>query len=289
MKLGVMPPYRGTDVVEPDWVRAFCSALEAEEVESTWAVEHVVVPATYESSYPYDASGRMPLQGGDPVPDPLEWIAFGAGATTRLVFGTAVLILPEHNPVHLAKRLATIDVLSAGRLLLGIGVGWLAEEFRAVGVPFGDRGARADEYVAALRTLWQDDVASFEGRFTSFSGVSSRPRPVRAEGVPVIVGGHSPAAARRAGRLGDGFYPFGIGPEELTELLGVMRAAATDAGRDPDGIEITTTSPRDPDTARRLADLGVSRFVLSARPDADATSVRESVGRYRERVLNNLN
>jgi probable F420-dependent oxidoreductase len=288
MKLGIMPPYRGTDVANPDWVRAFCSVLEAEEVESTWAVEHVVVPAAYHSTYPYDETGRMPLRDGDPIPDPLEWISFGAGATTRLIFGTAVLILPEHNPVHLAKRLATIDVLSGGRVLLGIGVGWLEEEFDAVGVPFADRGARVDEYVAAMRVLWNDDVATFDGRFTAFSEVSSRPRPVRAGGVPIIVGGHSPAAARRAGRLGDGFYPFGIGPTELIDLLAIMRDAATKAGRDPDGIEITTTSPRDAEAARQLADVGVSRFVLSARPDSSAEMVRETIGRYRSRVLDAL-
>jgi probable F420-dependent oxidoreductase len=226
----------------------------------------------------------MPLSGEDPIPDPLEWIAFGAGATTSLVFGTAILILPEHNPVHLAKRLATIDVLSGGRLLLGIGIGWLREEFDAVGVPYERRGARTDEYIAALRALWSEDVATVDGTFVSFRDVRSRPQPIRAGGVPIVVGGHSPAAARRAGRLGDGFYPLGVAPADLGPLLDVMRAAARAAGRDPDAVEVTTMSPREPEDAKRLADLGVSRFLLSVRPDG----VKESIDRYRERVLSAL-
>ena len=275
-----MPPYRDKSVADPDWVRSFCLTAEAEGVESVWAVEHVVVPSEYTSTYPYDGSGRMPLRGEDPIPDPLEWIAFGAGATTSLIFGTAVLILPEHNPVHLAKRLATIDVLSGGRMRLGIGVGWLREEFDAVGVPFAARGARTDEYVAALRTLWRDDVATMDGRFVRFADIRSRPQPVQPGGVPIIVGGHSPAAARRAGRLGDGFYPLGVSASELVDLLEVMREAAAGAGRDPRTIEITVAAPRDPDDARRFEDLGVSRFLLSVKPDG----VAEAIGRYRERV-----
>ena len=284
MKLGLLPPYRGTSVAESDWVRSFCAMAEEEEIESIWAVEHVVVPTDYGSTYPYDDSGRMPLRGDDPIPDPLEWIAFAAGLTSRVIFGTAILILPEHNPVHLAKRLATIDVLSGGRLRLGIGVGWLREEFDAVGVPFERRGARTDEYVAALRTLWSEDVASFDGEFVRFERVRSRPQPTRPGGVPILVGGHSPAAARRAGRLGDGFYPLGVPAAELGALLDIMRASAADAGRDPDAVEVTTASPRDADEARALADLGVSRFLLSVKPEGG----RESVQRYRERVLSAL-
>ena len=279
-----MPPYRGGEVADPDWVRGFCAMAEGAGVESVWAVEHVVVPAAYGSTYPYDPSGRMPLRPADPIPDPLDWIAFGAGATTTLEFGTAILILPEHNPVHLAKRLATIDVLSGGRLRLGIGVGWMAEEFDAVGVPFPRRGARTDEYVAALRTLWTSEVASFAGEFVTFDQVTSRPKPVRPDGVPIIVGGHSHAAAARAGRLGDGFYPLGVPADELPALLDVMRDAARTAGRDASRIELTVASPRTVEEARALADLGVGRFLLSVKADG----ARESIERYRERVLDAL-
>jgi probable F420-dependent oxidoreductase len=286
MRLGIMPPYRSPAVADPGWVREFCLAVEAAEVESVWLAEHVVIPATYDSAYPYDESGRMPLRYSDPVPDPLEWMAFGAGVTTRLKFGTAVLILPEHNPVHLAKRVATIDALSAGRVLLGIGVGWLEEEFAAIGVPFAERGARADDYIAALRALWTGEAVTHSGRFARFADVGSNPRPANGT-VPIVVGGHTAPAARRAGRLGDGFYPLGVDTGDLPPLLALMRDAATTAGRDPDAVEITAPSPRDAEGLKALADLGVTRVIMNARPDATPDEVAQSVGRYRDRVLQN--
>ena len=282
MKLGILPPYRGAAVADPAYVRSFCQAAETEGLESIWTVEHVVVPADYASRYPYAETGRMPLDGNDPIPDPLEWLAFAAALTTTVKLGTAILILPEHNPVHLAKRVATIDALSGGRVILGIGVGWMKEESEAVGVPFEDRGPRTDEYVAALRALWHGDVAAFGGRWVEFAGVRSRPQPVEAGGVPIMVGGHSPAAARRAGRLGDGFYPLGVDADELERLLSIMTGAAEAAGRDPSAIEITTGAPPDQATAERFAALGVARFILSARDTADG--VQRAVGRFRERV-----
>jgi probable F420-dependent oxidoreductase len=282
VKLGILPPYHGPAVADPAYVRSFCEAAEAEGLESVWTVEHVVVPADYASRYPYAETGRMPLDGNDPIPDPLEWLAFAAALTTTVKLGTAILILPEHNAVHLAKRLATIDALSGGRLILGIGVGWMKEEADAVGTPFADRAGRIDEHVAAMRALWRDDVATFDGRWTQFTNVRSRPLPARPEGVPIMVGGHSPAAARRAGRLGDGFYPLGVDADGLERLLGIMASAATEAGRDPSLIEITTGAPPDQATAERFAALGVSRFILSARDTADG--VQRSVARFRERV-----
>jgi probable F420-dependent oxidoreductase len=287
-KLGLMPTYRGNAVATAEYAVGVAQALEVLGAESIWLAEHIVVPADYGSRYPYAADGRMPLTGDDPIPDPVDWLAFVAGATTKLLLGTAILVLPEHQPVVLAKRLATVDVLSKGRLLAGVGVGWLREEAEAVGVPFERRGARTDEYIRAMRALWSDDVASFEGSFVNFHGVKSRPHPVRPGGVPIVIGGHSPAAARRAGRLGDGFYPLGVGPEELAALLAIMREEAAAAGRDPGAIELMTHGPRDLDQARRFVELGVRRFLLSARPDEGVEGVRQLVGRYQERVLDHL-
>jgi probable F420-dependent oxidoreductase len=230
----------------------------------------------------------MPLTGDDPIPDPLDWLAFVAGATDRLILGTAILILPEHQPVILAKRLATIDALSRGRLRAGVGVGWLREEAEAVGVPFDERGPRTDEYIRAMRALWSEEVASFEGRFVAFRGVKSRPRPTRPGGVPIVVGGHSRPAARRAGRLGDGFYPLGVDPDDLAGLLELMRKEAAASGRDADSVEVMTHGPADVDQARRLVDLGVGRFLISARPDDGVEGVRRLIGRYQERVLAQL-
>ena len=157
-------------------------AAEAAGFDSIWTVEHVVVPAQYQSKYPYSPSGKMGSGLEDfPIPDPLIWLAYIASATRTIKLGTAILILPQRNPVVTAKAVATLDHLAGGgRVLLGIGVGWLAEEFATLGVPFEDRGPRTDEYVAAMRTLWSQERASFKGRFVSFSEVFCRPLPRRA-------------------------------------------------------------------------------------------------------------
>ena len=244
----------------------FGRAAEEAGFESLWTVEHVVVPAGYQSEYPYDRSGRMPGAEDAPIPDPLIWLAFVAAATTRIRLATGILILPQRNPVVLAKEVATLDAMSGGRVELGIGVGWLEEEFDAIGVPFRERGARTDEYVAAMRALWAEDRASFAGRFTGFTDCIQRPQPVRG-GVPIHVGGHSEAAARRAGRLGDGFFPGKGNHEELARLIGIARESAIEHGRDPDAIQVTAGSggifgPDALDEVKRMADLGVHRLVV---------------------------
>jgi probable F420-dependent oxidoreductase len=235
-------------------------AAEAAGFDSIWTVEHVVVPHQYQSRYPYSPTGRMGSGLEDfPIPDPLIWLAYVASATRRIKLGTAILILPQRNPVVTAKAVATLDHLAGGgRVLLGIGVGWLAEEFATLGVPFEDRGPRTDEYVAAMRTLWRDERASFSGRFVSFTEVFCRPRPAGG-GIPIIVGGDTRAAARRAGRLGDGYFPARGAP---TELFDEMRRAAEAAGRDPGAIELTVSAPADPGEIEALARLGVTRVAV---------------------------
>jgi probable F420-dependent oxidoreductase len=235
-------------------------AAEAAGFDSIWTVEHVVVPHQYQSRYPYSPTGRMGSGLEDfPIPDPLIWLAYIASATRSIKLGTAILILPQRNPVVTAKAVATLDHLAGGhRVLLGIGVGWLAEEFATLGVPFADRGPRTDEYVAAMRALWRDERASFQGRFVSFTDVYCRPRP--AEGrIPIIVGGDTVAAARRAGRLGDGYFPARGAP---AELFAEMRRAAEQAGRNPADIELTVSAPPEPGEIEALARLGVSRVAV---------------------------
>lgn len=236
----------------------------AEEVgfESLWTVEHTVVPTGYTSTYPYSETGKMPGNEQAEIPDPLVWLAYVAAVTTHLRLATGVLILPQRNPVTLAKKLATLDVLSNGRMELGIGVGWLREEFDALGVPFEDRGARTDDYVAALRTLWAPDDDTYHGPYVAFDDANSYPKPVQPGGIPVVVGGHTTVAARRAGRLGDGFFPGAFRPGELEPLLDTMQHAARDAGRDPAAIEVTAGGAFDYDGAARLADAGVDRLVI---------------------------
>jgi len=235
-------------------------AAEAAGFDSIWTVEHVVVPDGYQSRYPYSPTGRMGSGLEDfPIPDPLVWLAFVASATRTLKLGTAILILPQRNPVITAKAVASLDHLAGGgRVLLGIGVGWLAEEFASLGVPFDDRGPRADEYVAAMRALWSQERASFHGRFVSFQDVFCRPLPV-ARRIPIIVGGDTKAAARRAGRLGDGYFPA---RPASAELMDEMRRAAEVAGRNPADIELTLAAPAEPAEIEKLARQGVARVAV---------------------------
>jgi len=260
MRFGIVFANAGP-AAQPEHAIGLAQAAERCGFDSLWTVEHVVVPADHESQYPYSKSGRMP--GGEDVdiPDPLIWLAFVAAATETIRLCTGILILPQRNPGVLAKECATLDVLSGGRFTLGIGVGWLKEEFEALGIPWEARTARTEEHVEVLRKLWSEDVASFSGRFSSFERSKSFPKPVRGS-IPIVIGGHSEAAARRAGRIGDGFFPAQGKPEELENLFKVMRKAAEEAGRDPDNIEITAGGGFDEASVARMAALGVDRLVV---------------------------
>jgi probable F420-dependent oxidoreductase len=258
MKFGVRYCNTGRYVNPKDAIE-LGQAAEAAGFESIWTVEHTIIPAGYKSAYPYDPSGKLAGGRNDfPLPDPLIWMAFVAAATHKIKLATGILIVPQHNPVIAAKQIATLDHLSNGRILLGIGVGWLEEEFNAIGVPFRERGARTDEYIAAMRELWSADEPTFSGRFVKFEKAFCRPQPVK-KSVPIIVGGHTEAAARRAGRFCDGFFPARGAP---AELISVARKAAKDAGRDPDAIEITVSMPDDPAELQALRRLGVSRVLV---------------------------
>lgn len=260
---------------------------EAAGFESLWTVEHVIYPDGYESTYPYDKSGKMAMTADTPMPDPLIWLSWVAACTERLHLGTGILILPERNPLVLAKELATLDHLAGGRVELGIGVGWLREEFDALGIPFERRGARTDEYVEAMRALWDADHAEYHGEFVDFAGVSSNPKPPRGR-VPIHIGGHTRAAAERAGRLGDGFAP-GAGGSALAECLDIMRQTAADAGRDPEAIEVTAFDPggvlgADPAGAvQELESMGVHRVLVPS--FLFLSDTRNSLAAFAERVM----
>jgi probable F420-dependent oxidoreductase len=262
-------------------------SAEAAGFESLWTVEHVVVPEGYQSTYPYSDTGRMPGRDDAPVPDPLIWLTYLAASTTTLRLATGILILPQRDPVVLAKELATLDDMSGGRLELGVGVGWLREEFDALQIPFEERARRTDDAVGALRALWGQDVASYDGEFYRFERCISRPQPVRGT-IPIHVGGHSEAAARRAGRLGDGFFPASGPHDELRRLFSVARESAVAAGRDPDTIEMTSggngaVGERALDEVGALAELGVDRVILPA--FLFYRDPEESLARYGEEVI----
>jgi probable F420-dependent oxidoreductase len=287
MKFGVMFANVGP-MGTAEGAIGIAQAAEAAGIESLWTVEHTVVPAGYQSAYPYSDSGRMPGPEDSPIPDPLIWLTFVAAATTTIRLATGILILPQRNPVVLAKEVATLDQLSGGRVELGVGVGWLEEEFDAIGIPFRERGKRTDDHIEALRALWSQSPATHQGEFSSFTDVYSRPGPVQ-ERIPIVIGGHSKPAARRAGRLGDGFFPGSGTHETLAELIGVMREAATEAGRDPDAIEVTSggngaLGSGALEEIKKLADLGVSRVIIP--PLAfDVEGQRTAFAQYGEEVI----
>ena len=259
MKFGLR--YCNTDKYAANTALAVELVQAGEEAgfESAWTVEHTVIPSGYESVYPYSESGKIAGGAEDLIlPDPLIWMAHMAGATERIKFGTAILILPQHSPVVCAAQVATLDYMSGGRALLGIGVGWLKEEFDAIGAPFERRGVRTDEYVAAMRALWANDCASFEGEFVQFRDTYCLPRPINGS-VPIIVGGDTDYAARRAGRLGDGYFPARDTPQERIDLA---RRTAEECGRDPDALEITMPLPEDPDDIPNMKARGVDRLVV---------------------------
>jgi probable F420-dependent oxidoreductase len=279
MKIGIA----GANIAafaERDHAVALARTAEAAGVESLWTYEHIVVPGVYQSAYPYSSSGRMPDAR---FADALDWVAFLSAVTEHIAFGTGMLILPEHNPVELA---ATIDRLSGGRLLLGVGVGWLKEEFDALGVPWEHRGARTDEYIQVMRTLWAADEATFTGRFVRFHRARCYPRPVQVPGIPIIIGGHTEAAAARAGRIGDGFYPPAVPPEQIAELLRIMKRSAEEADRDPARIEITAGVGQDcdADTVKCYQDLGVTRIMVSL-PTQDPADMRRSIDALHESLI----
>lgn len=245
--------------VDPGQAVELVQAGEDAGFESAWTVDHTVIPAGYSSAYPYSETGRLPGGEGDfLLPDPLIWMAYVAAATKKINLATGILILPQRNPVVTAKEVSSLDHMSGGRVLLGIGVGWLKEEFEALGAVFEERGTRTDEYVAVMREFWQSPSPTFEGRYVRFRDAYMRPKPVNGT-VPIIVGGHSKLAARRAGRLGDGFFPARGRPDELIDLA---RRTAEECGRDPAAIEITASMPNDPAEIPAMARAGVGRLLV---------------------------
>lgn len=286
MKFGIRYCNTGR-YTDPALAVELVQAAEDAGFESAWTVEHVVIPKGYQSVYPYAAGGRLPSWEGDfVIPDPQIWMAYVAARTSRINLATGILILPQHNPVICAKQVATLDHMSGGRVILGIGVGWLEEEFAALGVPFADRGARTEDYMHALRALWTMDEPSYEGKFVRFRSAFMRPKPVRGT-VPIVIGGHSKAAARRAGRMADGFFPArGASPE----LLKLVRDSAIEAGRDPKEVEITASMPEDAEELKSLAALGVGRVLVPVtgvaglkriiRGASDVTAWKDVIARY---------
>jgi probable F420-dependent oxidoreductase len=281
MKFGVMyNTATGPDGNNPDVLTGFARHAEDCGFESFYVPEHVAL-------YPGASVGAAVFPPDLPIADPLELLSFVAAVTDRILLGTAVLLLPYHQPVVLAKRLATIDLLSKGRMrLFSIGVGALPGEAAAVGVDYTTRGRRADESIDALRLLWAGDETgvSFNGEFIQFTDACTFPKPTAP--LPVHVGGSSPAAARRAGLRGDGYFPGGrLTDAERTSQIELMRATAQAAGRDPDALEITRWGSIDltPEDVAQHAAAGVTRLVISP-ASADPAEQRDQLSVLSDRL-----
>lgn len=269
MKLGLFSVNMGA-CSEPGALAAMAAAAESAGFESLWAGEHVVLP---DPQVP-----PSPMAPQDPALDPLLALTWAAAVTRTIRLATGIVILPQRNPVVLAKQVASLDVLSGGRFLFGIGVGYLEPEFRAIGANFEERGAVTDEYLDAMTHLWYDEHPEHHGRFVDFAGVDAHPRPVQRP-IPIVVGGHTPAAYRRAVTRGQGWYGFALTPEATADCLDGLRAAAAKVERPSSlgELEITVT-PRgrlSPESAAAFAELGVHRLVPMPPPTADG--VRETI------------
>ena len=287
MKWGIV--FSSTGFPDPDAAVAFACAAEEAGFESLWAPEHIVMSkredATPYRGMPDGRMDRLARRGG--IPDPLTWFAFVARCTTRIRFGTGVLILPEHQPVVLAKTAATLDHLSKGRLILGIGVGELPEEYGAVGMEYSDRGRRMDEYIDAMRALWREDEATYEGRYVQFDRMECRPWPVR-RSIPLHIGGASDAAVRRAALRGDGYFPFVFPGEDLYEvlprLIGRARTECERIGRDFGELELTSGGARTVEEARWYGDQGIHRVTVAIRART-IEEMRDEVARLGEELV----
>ncbi len=268
--------------VDPDKVTAVARHAEDCGFESFYVPEHIVL-------YPGAKAGSFEFPSSLPIADPLECLSFVAAATGRILLGTAVLLLPYHHPVVLAKRLATIDALSKGRMrLLTVGLGALPGEAEAAGVYFATRGRRADEAIDVLRLLWAGDEngVSFDGEFFSFSDMCSFPKPCGTQTLPVHVGGSSRAAARRAGQRGDGYFPGGgLDARERAAQVEIMRAAARDAGRDAGALQYTRWESigMTAEDVEAHARNGTTRLVVSTTP-GDLREQLDGISAFADRL-----
>ncbi|MGD8830844.1 MAG: LLM class F420-dependent oxidoreductase [Pseudomonadales bacterium] len=283
MKIGYFG-FNNGPLGQPETMVPILRAIEDAGFESAWTGEHVVAIDPQEPP--------SPVPPDFPMLDTVASLSFAAGVTSRLKLGSGIILLAQRNPVVLAKELASLDVLSGGRLLFGVGVGYVKREFDVIGVPYEERGARVSEHIEAIRTLWTQDRPDFDGRFTRIHGVQSKPLPVQKPHPPIIVGGMSDVAYRRAVRQGDGWYGFNQTEESTAASVEGLRRAAVALGMEDRlgalEISVTPNGPVDRDRLKRFEDLGVSRLILLPRPAAGAATALDGIRRFVEQTAQTL-
>lgn len=262
MKFGLIPVNIGVNSL--DEMSGLAKLAEASGFESVWTFEHVIVPEDYQSKYPYHPSGKMGAAPETNFVDPLIALTAIAATTSTIRLGTGVNILSQVNPLYIAKQAASLDLVSNGRFMLGVGIGWLKEEFEALGVPFERRGARFDDYVVAIKKLWSGEEFEHKSDFINWSGFKSYPVPVQQPHLPLIMGGAAGKIYQRIARHGDGWFAPIADPEQLSAALDELRAACDAEDRDFNELEISTMWPGrgGAEAVAALADIGVSRLVI---------------------------
>jgi len=266
MKIGFFAVGIGASV-EPDILRVAVTTAERLGFATVWAPEHVVLVEQYASKYPY-SGGQFPGPPDIPIGDPFTTLAYAAACTDTIRLGTGICLVPEHNPLVLAKTAATLDRLSGGRFIFGAGIGWLAEEFHALGIPFERRAQRTREYIEVMRRLWRERRSSHQGEFARFDGVLSYPKPANAAGIPVWFGGESPPALRRVAEYGDGWIGFKVLPQDAAQKVRKIEELLRANGRNRADVTLAVSPYTErivPDDLQRYRDVGIDEVALLLR------------------------
>jgi probable F420-dependent oxidoreductase len=281
MKIGFFAIGMGR-LAEPEWIRLVATNVERLGFSSLWAPEHVVLLDDFASRYPY-SEGEFPVPTDTPIGDPFPTLTYAAACTNRIRLATGICLVPEHNPLDLAKTVATVDRLSAGRFVLGVGIGWLAEEFVALGIPFDRRAQRTREYIEAMRKLWGDDRSSFSGEFVNFKNVRCYPKPVKGGRLPVWFGGESGPALRRVAEYGNGWIGFNLNPADAATKIRRLEELLKANGRKRADVELAVSPYMTlikTDDLKRYRDAGAEEveIVVFDPPDTE----REMVARIEQ-------
>ena len=262
LKLGCQMAFN--EHTSPEYIAAAAAMVEKLGYDSFWVPEHVLFFPEYESKYPYSEDGRIQ---GDPrsLLDPLTALTYVAANTSKIRLGTGICLVPQRNPVYTAKQVADLDYLSGGRVDFGIGIGWLKEEFNALGVPWTDRAGRTEECIGVMKTLWCDELSSFQGKYFSFEAAYQNPKPVQRPHPPLIFGGESRAALKRVETLGKGWFTFNVTPESLAHGIDILQPLLEEQGRTISDISISVTPDRkhiNQESLKRFEELGAEQIIL---------------------------
>jgi probable F420-dependent oxidoreductase len=282
MKIGILTIGMG-NAAWPAAIGEVARHAERLGIATLWAPEHVVLFNSHESKYPYAASGRFPLGADADWLDPLLSLTFAAAATSKVRLATGICLVPEHNPLVLAKQVATLDRLSGGRFALGVGIGWLEEEFRALGIPWERRADRTREYIAAMRNLWSEPFSSFKGDFLNFANVGAYPKPAAGARLPIIFGGESTPALRRTAEYGDGWFGFNLTPAEAAGKIAKLRGLVGNAHRDFSEIEVIVSPYLKPIVStdlRKYSEAGVHEVVMVFNPPPSEKDTAAKLERF---------